>query len=142
MRIAGGGKSDVGRQRTNNEDSFRIVEALNLFVISDGMGGEAHGEIASAMAVETLVKFCSEGDQTTTGPMATGTVEMTQPSAEDGITEIPALRKAFASRLPLSATEETLFAGAQAGWSEKTKRLFAAAHLANKTIFESAAKTS
>ncbi len=140
MRIASGGKSDVGRQRTNNEDSFRIVEALNLFVISDGMGGEAHGEIASAMAVETLVKFCSEGDQTTTRSMATGTVGMTQPSAEDGITEIPALRKGSASRLPLSATEETLFAGAQSGWSEKTKRLFAAGHLANKTIFESAQK--
>ncbi|MEQ1472462.1 MAG: Stp1/IreP family PP2C-type Ser/Thr phosphatase [Candidatus Acidiferrum sp.] len=58
MRIASGGKSDVGQQRGNNEDSFRIVEALELFVISDGMGGEAHGEIASAMAVETVVKTC------------------------------------------------------------------------------------
>ena len=63
MRIASGGKSDVGQQRGNNEDSFRIVEALDLFVISDGMGGEAHGEIASAMAVETVVKTCM-GEET------------------------------------------------------------------------------
>jgi PPM family protein phosphatase len=59
VQIVSGGVSDVGRVRTNNEDSFRIVEPLNLFVLSDGMGGEAHGEVASAMAVETVEKFCS-----------------------------------------------------------------------------------
>ncbi len=48
----------MGRVRTNNEDCYKIVEPLNLFVLSDGMGGEAHGEIASAMAVETVVKHC------------------------------------------------------------------------------------
>ena len=58
MRIASGGVTDVGRVRSNNEDSFKIVEPLNLFVLSDGMGGEAHGEIASAIAVETVVKHC------------------------------------------------------------------------------------
>jgi len=48
----------MGRVRANNEDCYKIVEPLNLFVLSDGMGGEAHGEIASAMAVETVVKHC------------------------------------------------------------------------------------
>ena len=60
MQIVSGGVSSVGRVRANNEDSFKIVEALNLFVLSDGMGGEAHGEIASALAVETVVKHCLE----------------------------------------------------------------------------------
>lgn len=50
--------TDVGRVRTNNEDCFRIITPLNLFVLADGMGGEAHGEIASALAVETVVKHC------------------------------------------------------------------------------------
>lgn len=58
MRIASGGVTDVGRVRTNNEDCYKIVEPLHLFVLSDGMGGEAHGEVASAMAVETVVKHC------------------------------------------------------------------------------------
>ena len=58
MRITSGGVTDMGRVRTNNEDCYKIVEPLNLFVLSDGMGGEAHGEIASAMAVETVVNHC------------------------------------------------------------------------------------
>jgi serine/threonine protein phosphatase PrpC len=58
VRIVSGGATDVGRVRTNNEDCYRIVAPLNLFVLSDGMGGEAHGEVASAMAVETVVKHC------------------------------------------------------------------------------------
>jgi len=58
VRIASGGVTDLGRVRTNNEDCYKIVEPLNLFVLSDGMGGEAHGEIASAMAVETVAKHC------------------------------------------------------------------------------------
>jgi serine/threonine protein phosphatase PrpC len=58
VQIVSSGLSDVGRVRTNNEDSFRIVEALNLFILSDGMGGEAHGEVASAMTVDVINKYC------------------------------------------------------------------------------------
>ncbi len=58
MRITSAGVTDMGRVRTNNEDCYKIVEPLDLFVLSDGMGGEAHGEIASAMAVETVVNHC------------------------------------------------------------------------------------
>ncbi len=44
--------------RANNEDKYRVVPELNLFVVSDGMGGEAHGEIASALAVEGVANHC------------------------------------------------------------------------------------
>jgi PPM family protein phosphatase len=66
VQIVSSGLSDVGRVRTNNEDSFRIVEALNLFILSDGMGGEAHGEVASAMAVDVINKYC-ESEQEDSG---------------------------------------------------------------------------
>ncbi len=60
MRVEVGARTDVGRVRTNNEDSFRLVLALNLFIVSDGMGGEAHGELASALAVQTVAAHCQE----------------------------------------------------------------------------------
>jgi serine/threonine protein phosphatase PrpC len=61
VHISSGGCTDVGRIRTNNEDAYRVVAPLNLFVLSDGMGGEAHGEVASALAVETVSNHCLEG---------------------------------------------------------------------------------
>jgi PPM family protein phosphatase len=52
--------TDIGRVRTNNEDSYRVVPTLNLFVVSDGIGGQASGEVASAMAVDSIVAHCME----------------------------------------------------------------------------------
>lgn len=99
MQIVSGGVTNVGRVRTNNEDSFRIIDSMHLYILSDGMGGEAHGEIASAMAVEVIAKHCAE-------------------------TEVdPAM---------------TIFADMPSAWSEKTRKLSSAVHLANKSIFDSA----
>ncbi len=58
LQIESGARSDVGKVRKNNEDNFRAEPALELFVLSDGMGGQASGEIASALAVETVVDYC------------------------------------------------------------------------------------
>jgi PPM family protein phosphatase len=69
VRIVSGGVTDVGRVRANNEDCYRVVEPLNLFVLSDGMGGEAHGEIASALAVETVAKHCLEAENNPAAPV-------------------------------------------------------------------------
>ena len=53
-------RSDTGQVRENNEDSFRLAPELNLFVLSDGMGGQASGEVASRLAAETIVKHCRD----------------------------------------------------------------------------------
>lgn len=48
----GAGRSDTGRKRTQNEDSFYVDDELGLYVVSDGMGGHAAGEVASATAIQ------------------------------------------------------------------------------------------
>jgi protein phosphatase len=46
--------TDVGRVRSNNEDAFRSVPELGLFVIADGMGGHVAGETAARLAVDAI----------------------------------------------------------------------------------------
>jgi protein phosphatase len=60
LLIDASARTDLGRVRKNNEDAFRIEPELDLYVLSDGMGGQAHGEVASAMTIETIVEHCRE----------------------------------------------------------------------------------
>ncbi len=53
-------RTDLGRVRKNNEDNFSAVPELGLYILSDGMGGEAHGEVASGLAVEAIRDHCAE----------------------------------------------------------------------------------
>ncbi len=57
MKIRYAAKTDVGMKRTHNEDYFSLIEDEQLFVVADGMGGHAMGEVASKLACETLSEF-------------------------------------------------------------------------------------
>lgn len=57
LRIEVAGQTDVGRKRNHNEDNFAILAEYGLYVVADGMGGHASGEVASKMAVDTLQEF-------------------------------------------------------------------------------------
>lgn len=65
-----GAQSDRGCVRENNEDSLALVPELDLFVLSDGMGGLALGEVASRLAVETVVKHCRDAEANPSLPLA------------------------------------------------------------------------
>jgi serine/threonine protein phosphatase PrpC len=55
------GATDVGKKRTTNEDAFLVDDALGLYVVADGMGGHAAGEVASQEAVETIHGMVKQG---------------------------------------------------------------------------------
>src|SRR3972149_8492983 len=48
------GLTHVGMRRSHNEDSIFLFDDIGLYIVADGMGGHAMGEVASALAVKTI----------------------------------------------------------------------------------------
>ena len=63
MELSYWAATDVGKKREHNEDSFLVDKKLSLFVVADGMGGHASGEVASQMAVHEFRKAVEAGHE-------------------------------------------------------------------------------
>jgi PPM family protein phosphatase len=101
MKIAFKAVSDVGRKRKGNEDSLVANPEQRLFVVADGMGGHAAGEVASKVAVDSINEFVclTSGDQEITWPFG-----LDDTISYDGNRLKTAVR--FANRKVLEATKE------------------------------------
>lgn len=70
MALTAFGLTDVGRKRKHNEDAYLLDAERGLFVVADGMGGHAAGEVASRLTVESIQEFIAgtEDDHDNTWP--------------------------------------------------------------------------
>ncbi len=101
MRISYKAVSDVGRKRKGNEDALFLNPEQKLFVVADGMGGHAAGEVASKVAVDAINEFVclTGGDEEITWPFG-----LDENISYDGNRLKTAIR--HANRKVLEATKE------------------------------------
>jgi len=68
--IQAAGMTDIGLVRKNNEDNFGYDLRHGIFVVCDGMGGQQAGELASKIAVDTVLGYYRERPDTTSDGVA------------------------------------------------------------------------
>lgn len=65
LAISVQGATDVGKVRSTNQDAYLIEKEQGLYIVADGMGGHAGGEIASSLCIESIGNYFKSHDLTT-----------------------------------------------------------------------------
>lgn len=63
LEVSGNGNTNIGRVRSTNQDSYLCDNKRGLYIIADGMGGHAGGEVASSLAVQNIRSYLDSNSQ-------------------------------------------------------------------------------
>jgi protein phosphatase len=109
MRLTWAAATDPGLRRSANEDSYCARPDLGLFVVADGMGGHAAGEIASRLAVETIEAVIA-GDAPRPAPTSQNNAD-TDPGLGRGVALMRTAFLAANERIARAVHEESKLRG-------------------------------
>lgn len=118
LTLEAAGKTDVGRVRPHNEDNFGFDSDLGVFVVCDGMGGHAAGEVASQIAVDTILEYFREK-----GP---------QPPSDDSLADAPIGARMLAEAVKRANDAILLYASENTGAAGMGTTLVAARYADGK----------
>jgi serine/threonine protein phosphatase PrpC len=114
------GRSDIGCVRTNNEDNFGYDMRHGIYIVCDGMGGQAAGEVASKLAVDTMLTYFRQS-------AANGRFE----TVGDAMEGEPELARALSSSIHLAnmaVFQSSSTHAAQAGMGATTVAVYVGKH--------------
>jgi serine/threonine protein phosphatase PrpC len=127
------GKSDVGCVRSNNEDNFGYDSRYGIYVVCDGMGGQAAGEVAAKIAVDTILGYFRDANHSGELPQTT--------EEEDGSSERSSRLSSAIQLANKAVVEEASKHASQSGMGSTVVavltegNLFSIAHIGDSRIY-------
>lgn len=100
-------KSDIGRKRSHNEDCFAADPTLRLYVVCDGMGGGNAGEVASRMAIDTILAHVTAA----AASHAIGLIGPVDPNLSSVTNQLASAIRAANEAVHKASWEEATYAG-------------------------------